>query len=297
MIAPNFHFEKYRNFAQGISLSGIGAGMFGVPPIVATAANHYGSPGFFVALACVSAQFIVCGVAARPSGLELHSHMIRRKLNERGQTDGTMHTYFKVFTTKIVLCYSFSMFTYGFGMYIVFVFLPVYCIQQGTSEIQTSYILSVCGISSIFGRILAGFVANFKSVNEIFLYSGSLAMLTIITVLFPLYTQNISGQWIYAVVFGLFFGCPYVTMTPINFSFVGVAHISAALGIELCGCGAGGILGPITAGMHSLTYLNDSQNNVLIIYKICNFLYEYSCPYLKFGEHTVMRWSARPSVC
>ena len=223
--------------------------MFGVPPVISWTGDHYGSFGFFVALACVSAQFIVCGMLARPSSLENHSRKVRQSGNKRRALCWNLMSYFKILTTKSVLCYTLSMFAYGFGMYIVFVFLPIYCIRQGSSEMQASNVLSICGISSIFGRILTGLIANFKRVNEVFLYVGSLISLAIITVLIPLYTSSFTGQIVYAILFGFFFGCPYITITPINFTYVGVGHISSALGIELCGCGAGGIVGPILGGI------------------------------------------------
>jgi cyanate permease len=260
MIAPNFHFKKYRNIAQGISFSGIGAGMFGVPPIISWTGNNYGSFGFFVALACVSAQFIVCGMIARPSSLEIHSRHVRKaETNKRGERGGILSMYLKILTTKSVVCYTLSMFAYGFGMYIIFVYLPVYCIRQGSSEMQASYILSICGLSSIFGRIVTGFIANFRQVNEISLYVGSLTIIAIISAMIPLYTASLTGQIAFAIVFGLFFGCPYITITPINFTFIGVGHISSALGIELCGCGAGGIVGPILAGeVFFMVFKNES---------------------------------------
>lgn len=249
MVAPSFYFKKYLNIAQGISMAGNGAGMFGIPPIVSWASSKYGSFGFFVALASVSIHCIVCGMLVRPSQLEKHLQKTRRAKQASGSGDSMLKNYIQVLTTRSVIFYTLSMISYGFGMYIVFVYLPNYCIRQGVSEMQASMVLSLCGIASIFGRIFVGFIASFKRVNEIFLFSGSLFIISIVTVFFPLYGHSIYGQFTYAAILGLLFGCPYVTISPINVMFLGVGSLAAALGIELCGCGLGGIIGPILAGM------------------------------------------------
>ncbi|KAL4227948.1 hypothetical protein ACF0H5_013387 [Mactra antiquata] len=263
MVAPSFYFKKYLNTAQGISMAGNGAGMLGLPPILSWASSNYGSFGFFVALASVSIHSIVCGILIRPSQLEKHLHEERRARKAVGIEENMFKKYVQVLTTRSVVFYTLSMFFYGCGMYIVFVYLPNFCIRQGVTEMQASMVISVCGIASIFGRVIVGFLASFQSINEIILFSGSLFCISIATIFFPQFGHTIHGQLIYAAWLGFFFGCPYVTITPINVTFLGVGKLAAALGIELCGCGLGGVIGPIFAGM--LAESTDSFGNVFIL--------------------------------
>ncbi|WAR21310.1 MOT9-like protein [Mya arenaria] len=178
MVACNFHFRKYRNLALGLAISGSGAGVFGVPPIITWAKGFY-------------------------------------------------------------------------GMYIVFLYLPRYCIIQGSTEFQASNLVSICGLTSLLGRVLTGAIANTKFFQPrvSYLYAGSLVLLSAISCTFPLYSSRYPGQVAFAVVFGLCFGTPYTVINAVNLQHMGVERVTAALGVELCFCGFGGLLGPVVAGI------------------------------------------------
>ncbi|XP_052770838.1 monocarboxylate transporter 2-like [Mya arenaria] len=251
MVACNFHFRKYRNLALGLAISGSGAGVFGVPPIITWAKGFYGSFGFFVTLACITAQLIVCGFVIRPSHLEIYAKRKRSLESKKGEHVNLLRLYFNVLKSKVVMCMSLSMLTYCAGMYIVFLYLPRYCTIQGSTEFQASNIVSICGLTSLLGRILTGAIANTKFFQPrvSYLYAGSLVLLSAISCAFPLYSSRYPGQVAFAVVFGLCFGTPYTVINAVNLQHMGVEIVTAALGVEFCFCGLGGLLGPVVAGL------------------------------------------------
>lgn len=247
MIAPGFYFRRYRNVAFGIVLSGTGVGIFGLPPLIQTAADTYGSFGFFVCLAGITVHLIAFGASMIPSTLEKSVHETRFLKKENSAPMVT--SYFQVFKHKSVGCMSFSLFLNCFGSYIVFLYLPTFCAIKGASPMQASYILSVCGAVSIVGRLLTGLIMHLDRFDAVYLFGGSSAVLGVTTMLFPLVSATYVGQIIYATCLGLTFGCPFVSVTPINLSFLGVSHMAIALGVELCIGGIGAIIGPIVAGL------------------------------------------------
>ncbi|XP_052770839.1 shematrin-like protein 1 [Mya arenaria] len=137
------------------------------------------------------------------------------------------------------------------GLYIVFPYLPRYCIIQGSTEFQASNLVSICGLTSLLGRVLTGAIANTKFFQPrvSYLYAGSLVLLSAISCAFPLYSSRYPGQVAFAVVFGLCFGTPYTVINAVNLQHMGVERVTAALGVELCFCGFGGLLGPVVAGL------------------------------------------------
>ena len=252
MVTIGFHFRRYRNVAQGIAVAGTGAGIFGIGPLVQKAGETGGSCGFFIAFACITFHLVLFGVIMRPSKLELYTQKQRFILSKKSSTCekiGTIvYRYMTVLTNRAVTCISLSILAFCFGTYIVFLYLPTFCTDKGATAMQASYIISISGIASIISRLVTGAFANWKKKKEVYLFSGSMGLLAVATLLFPLYSGTYTGQIIYAGFLGLFLGCPFATVTPINLTYLGVKNMASALGIELCLGGVGAVLGPVLAG-------------------------------------------------
>lgn len=250
MVAPGFHFRRYNNLAQGFSLAGVGAGIFGIPPIATWAQAQYGSFGFFVSLACVAIHSVVFGTIMWPSKLEKYTQL-KHRIDLKKQKNSCrffMRRYTDLLKNITVICLCFSMFTFCSGLYMIFVYLPQYTMHKGTNEMQSSFLLSISGASSIFGRIVLGIIANTKLTQEIYLHCGCLIVLSLNAFLFPLHSSFYSGQIAFVILTGLSFGGPFVMLTPTNIRYLGVERMTAALSLELCMCGVGGMTGPVIAG-------------------------------------------------
>lgn len=260
--------------AQGFALSGIGVGIFALSPAIQTARDTYGVTGFFIVLASISIQVIVCGTLIKPSKLERHTQHRRglgSKTEKRSRcTCSLLKTYMGVLTTRSVTCLSASMFLYCFGTYIVFMNIPNYCIHKGFSDMEASFLLSVCGVASIICRLLTGVAANSDGVDEILLYSGSMGILSLCTCLFPLFSRFYSGQLVYSLILGIYFGSPYVVISTINTQYVGISRMAAALGLELCLGGFGALAGPVFSGF--LLDKGASYEQIFVVAGVALFL-------------------------
>lgn len=257
MLVCAFFFRRYRNLAQGFALAGVGAGMFGIPPLVSWAEKQNGSNAFFIAIACCAAQLFICATVMRPSQLE-----IRTKRNRLGDVQNQkkpclsmLNHYIDLLRNFALICLSLSALMLGFGIYTVFVYLPYYVIEKGTHEMQSSMLLSICGICSIFGRIMIGIIANTEKILEIHLQCACLTFLSINCFVFPLFSNSYSGQVAFAIVTGLFFGGPFVMMTPAGIRILGMEKVAAAVSIELGMCGVGSLIGSLLAGRYSFNAL------------------------------------------
>ena len=100
----------------------------------------------------------------------------------------------------------------------------------------------------IIGRPLAELAANIEQIDDLLIYSGTIGMTGLATVLFPLFSNFYVGQIVYAIFLGLYFGCCYVVTGSVFIKLVGVEFMAKAIGFQFF-CGSiGSVMGPVIAG-------------------------------------------------
>ena len=247
-----------------VPISGVGAGMLVIAPLFEAARKYYGNSGFFIALAAINANIIVCGMLCFPSKLEIYTQRKRRQEIKQQTTKKQQSTVYSVFKFYLhvaikrpVICLCFCLFNYGFGTALVFLHLPNFAVHKGFTSIQGSLLISICGVMGLIGRILTGIMANFEKVDEIVLYAGSMLVVSIATFLFPFYSHIFAGQVVYVCFLGMFFGSSYVLTASVNIRFAGVKCMSAATGLQFFWFGIGAVIGPVVAGRCLKTHYNN----------------------------------------
>ena len=225
-------------------------------PLFEGARELYGNTGFFVALAGLTANITVFGMLCFPSQLEIYTQKKRKEEFELRRQDGkseawsVIRFYLTVAQKKTVICLCVARFGYCLGIHLIYVHLPKYATQMGSTSVQASFLVSVSGILGVIGRILTGIAANHKEIDDILLYAGSMGIVSLATLVFPLYSASYAGQVAYAIVLGLYFGCCNVVLGSINIKFAGIECMATAIGLELFIGGIGSITGPVIAGMY-----------------------------------------------
>jgi cyanate permease len=252
MVVVGFNFRRKRNLALGIALSGVGAGLFVLAPVVQLARDYYGPAGFFIILAALTANIITFGQMCFPSKLELQTQ-VRRKFDSTKSSSNknifaSVKPYFHVLTNKGMVCLFLCMFFYCLGTYLVYLHLPTFIVTKGFSAVRASFLISLSGILSLFGRLLTGIVANLNRINDTVLYSGTMFIVGIATFIYPFTADYFAGHVIYTVLLGLFFGSCYVTITAVSLKFVEISYVAAAIGLQFCFGGIGAVIGPVCAG-------------------------------------------------
>lgn len=252
MVVVGFNFRRRRNLALGIAVSGVGAGLFVLAPLMQLSREHYGPVGFFIILATMTVNIITFGVMCFPSKLELHTQMHRtinaKRSSENSKSFASLKPYLKVLYNKEMICLFLCMFFYCLGTYLVYLHLPTFIVTKGFTAVQASFLVSLSGILSLFGRLLTGVVANLNYINDTVLYSGSMGVVGIASFVYPFSAKYFAGHVVYIAFLGLLFGSCYVTITAVSLKFVGISYVAAAIGLQFCFGGIGAVIGPVFAG-------------------------------------------------
>ena len=254
IVAIGFNFKKRKQVALGITLSGMGAGIFAFAPLMNIAHLYYGSTGFFFVMASISANIVTFGALYFPSKLENHTHEQRNKASER--TNGSkslvniLKLYYMYVLKKPVIFLCIATFAFCAGTDLVFLNLPTFIESKGFSSTKAALIVSLNGILSVIGRFLTGCIASIRRINLLWLYSSCLLIVASAIAVYPFVANIFVGHVIFSSVLGIFFGSGYVLISPLCSYFVEIQFTSAAIGFVLFFGGAGSIFGPMLAGMY-----------------------------------------------
>ncbi|XP_053406873.1 monocarboxylate transporter 12-like [Mercenaria mercenaria] len=252
LVVIGLNFRKRRHLAVGIAVSGVGAGLFVLAPVMQLSRDYYGPSGFFIIVAAMMANIIVFGVMCFPSGLEIATQKQRRhevyKSNRENNLIQALKCYLRALTKVAVILLCLCMFLYCLGILLLYQHLPNFIVVKGFTAVQAAFLVSLSGLLTVFGRVLSGIITNLNRINCIVLYAGSMAVVSIASILYPFISNHFVAHVIYMVVLGLFFGCPYVTLMAVSLKFVGINYISAAIGLQYCAGGVGSFIGPVLAG-------------------------------------------------
>ncbi|KAL4232009.1 hypothetical protein ACF0H5_009587 [Mactra antiquata] len=256
MVVISFNFKKKLGLALGISSAGIGLGLFCLAPVFQIIRDFYGPRGFFMMLAAIYLHLIICGLLCFPSKLEIFTKHQRKSTSLSDSKTSCLHLfihhakrYWNVFLQKSTLCYSFAMFAYCLGTYLIYFYLPSFIVHSGFTAPQAAFLVSLSGIIGVFGRLVSGVVVNSQRVHIVVMYAGSMVIVAIATFIYPYVAHIYACQVTYVSVVGLVLGNSFLTSTNVNLQFVEVDSISAALGIEFMIGGIGATLGPVFAGV------------------------------------------------
>jgi len=98
-----------------------------------------------------------------------------------------------------------SNFLTSIGLTVPYVFLPDRAQKMGMSSSQGALLISVVGITNTVGRILFGYLADFKWINRLMLYNTALAVCGVCSMLSAL-CFNYTLLAVYSGIFGLLMG-------------------------------------------------------------------------------------------
>ncbi|XP_076435795.1 uncharacterized protein LOC143275513 isoform X2 [Babylonia areolata] len=131
----------------------------------------------------------------------------------------------------------------------VFLHLPKYVQQQGTSPTKAAELFLAVGSTSLLSKLGCGFAQADPDIDPLTLSVGMMGLNGIVTAFFPLYADTYSKQVVFSLLFGLYFGGLYALSNPILVRFAGVARLADAYGISTCILGLGYFVGPTLAAM------------------------------------------------
>jgi len=250
MVVVGFNFRRWRSTALCVAVSGVGVGTCILTPIMELIRDYYGTSGYFIILSGIAFHKCLFAVLCKPSKLEKarQQSLVNNESENKLTKTQIIKIYAKVYSNKLIICFSLSLMLFSLGTYMIFLHLPVYSIWRGSSRIAATILISVSGLATIVARVLTTFYSDKKNIDEIVLFCASFGLLALGTFLFPVYSRSYTGIVIYSFLLGAYFGGCYAIMNNINVKLVGVKYLSIATGMELLFSAVGTALGPVITG-------------------------------------------------
>ncbi|KAG5678545.1 hypothetical protein PVAND_008212 [Polypedilum vanderplanki] len=181
-----------------------------------------------------------------------------------------------------------------FGMaalYIPFFYLIAAAEKNGIDKTQAPLLLSVIGITNTFARIVCGYVADFPSVDSLFLNNICLVICTISVGITPLCTSFTSY-----IIMAFFFGLAiagYISLTSIILvDLLGLEKLTNAFGLLILFRGVAAIIGtPLAGAIYEATQSYDipffTAGALFGLSAIASFLAPVAVKYRKQPESPV----------
>lgn len=257
-VIVGYNFEKKRNFASGVAVSGVGIGAFALAPIMQYISDSYGYTGLWLMCGGLTLQYCLFGAMFFPSELELQRKIEQDSLvNENGVTEERTpsstwqrlkKSFFVLYKKELVfvfLCMCLS----ALGIYLIYLHFASYVTSVGYSKLDAALLLSVCGFCNCLSRVLVGSAANSNNMDEFVLFAGTFSLTGLVTVLFPLYGHTFGGQMFYMVTLGSYSGCCYALLNSICVILAGINNLATVYGFVMLFTGFGCFSGPLLGGI------------------------------------------------
>lgn len=157
---------------------------------------------------------------------------------------------------------QFLTFCIGIGLYTLsfqasYLFLPPLAIQNGQSDIEATYVVSISGALETLGSILSGFILDLPAIkpHRLLIYNIVLFILGILTFIIPF--LRVFGWLSFTCgLYGFLLGSGLAQKATLVVDILGVEHLVSSLGILVCFQGLGVLFGPALSGKCIVTPRN-----------------------------------------
>jgi MFS family permease len=224
-------FERRRNAAIGLTVSGIGCGTLFVVPLVGVLIHRYGWRASYLMLGVISAVLLaLCAIIIeRPP---IHQ---ARTWTGRGDVART--------PAFIMLCIAGSL--SNVGTFIPFVYLPDFAQTRHVSTVAAASLLGIIGGASVIGRLGLGGASDRFGVMA--LYKSTLLMIGVSYALW-LTPPSYAALVIFAVILGIGYGGSVALSPAVVADLFGVHGLGAMLGVVYGGSAFTSLAWPPLAG-------------------------------------------------
>ena len=232
-MAVSFYFSpKYHGAALGMTIAGIGMGMFTAPILVETLTDVYTWRGSLLIQAAINLNIVVFGAVLFPvAGTKKNAN------------------YMEISLLKNWIFVNFLLYVALFlvGVSVMSVHLS-YTVQTslGASPKEAALVVSTLGIGGTLGRLIHGIVSKLPKVNALAQQMSVFFLLGVLTVLIP-FMKAYSLMIVVAAFMGFFQGALSVTAV-ITIYVVGLKSRIAGYGFFNLAAGLGMVSGAPIAG-------------------------------------------------
>ena len=225
-------FAKRRNTALGIAATGTGCGMLIVPPLAASLIEHFGwrNADIILGVGCASLLMICAALTERPPLAP----------------SAAGHSLYRVVRSRAFVMLYISWVLATAALFVPFVFLPAFALDQGASQVMASALISVLGGMSVVGRLGLGVLGNF--VGTLRLFKIATFVMGVSYVMWLTATTAYGGLVVFAAVLGFGYGVRIALMPVVLIELFGMQNLGAVLGVFFTATGISAFLGPPLGG-------------------------------------------------
>ena len=253
-VILGYYFKEKYVLANGVGLSGGGAGLIVLAPLVRYLKNEYSWRGAMTICGALLANICVFSslfrlssaeatsmAAHRPEELEMGPN--QRNTKDNGQTRRSSvgktvrrHTVALVMSYKVVLSIRVLMMVImvavfmGFGYFAALLHFVPNAINLGVSKTDAAFLLSIYGIAGTFGRLTHGPIVD-KNILTSFQLSSLMMAVSGVSCLIGSLARSYASLTIFAMVLGLSVNIQAVMFPVLIKEVVGINHVRKVFGI------------------------------------------------------------------
>jgi predicted MFS family arabinose efflux permease len=112
---------------------------------------------------------------------------------------------FRLFFDVVFVLFAVSNLLTSVGFVVPYIFLPERGANMNLSENEIPWLISAIGISNTIGRVLFGYIADFKCINRLMLYNTVLVLCGLVSI-FSYLCYNFAMLMVFSFLFGCMIG-------------------------------------------------------------------------------------------
>lgn len=240
-------FERRRGLASGLAVSGIGVGTLVMPPLASWLITHLGWRASYVVLGCLVAAVgagVSCLIANDPREHGLGPD--GDPPGSRSETPQPQGSSLRdaVRSPRFLALYVACLFC-SFGVFVPFVHLVPYALDQGISQSSAVWILGGIGIGSTAGRFCLGGLAD-----RFGRHRSLLAVFVGMALAMGVWALSVQA-WqlvVFAIVYGVFYGGWVALLPAVVMDDFGGRNVGGIIGVLYTSVAFGTLVGPSAAG-------------------------------------------------
>ena len=238
-------FKHNLGFAIGFVSSGIGVGMVLAVPLIQLCIDSVGWRNCFRILSAISFIVII------PIGLFLTKNFVpglsSQSVNNNNLRTSSLNLSQAFKTGQFWLLVSLYFFG-SMGAQTLHVHQVVYLVEKGISPIVGASVVSMVGLSSIFGKLVGGYLSDKVEREKVFIVGNIILITGIFILYFAGERASIPLAYLFAVCLGIGYSSTAAIAPAIISDHFGGKHFGKILGIGLFGGASGAAVGPFVAG-------------------------------------------------
>ncbi|ESO83823.1 hypothetical protein LOTGIDRAFT_197032 [Lottia gigantea] len=235
ITAVTFCFDRRRNLATGIAVTGVGLGTLTFPPLIAYLVDNYSWRGSLLIVGGMCLNLCACGALIRPISRV-------KRISNTTYLDTSIFkkaTYWSVCANSFLIC---------FGMSVTYIHLTAFAKDSGINLEDSTLLVSGIGVSNLVGRLILGILGQHPKINLVLLYMFSFAIAGVSVFISPFW-KTFAGLLVLALIFGFCTAGIGTLFAPILAKILGLRRFTGGYGCVSMVSALGQVLGGPIAGL------------------------------------------------